>query len=81
MDLGVCDVDLNVSLIDVSLEQQQKEGGKIATLDEMLGASNLHLSRVEREKRAASAAAKDATEARKAALVEASWCRILKAAG
>jgi len=47
----------------------------------MLGASNLHLSRVEREKRAASAAAKDATEARKAALVEASWCRILKAAG
>jgi hypothetical protein len=47
----------------------------------MLGASNLHLSRIEKEKRAASAAAKEAAAARKAALVEAAWCRILKAAG
>lgn len=47
----------------------------------MLGTSNLHLSRIEKEKRAASAAAKEAATARKAALVEAAWCRILKAAG
>ncbi len=60
---------------------QQKEGGTVASLDETLGAANLHLSCIEREKRAAAVAAKQATEARKAALVEASWCRILKAAG
>ncbi|CAM6041252.1 unnamed protein product [Sphagnum compactum] len=60
---------------------QQKEGGTVASLDETLGAANLHVSCIEREKRAAAVAAKQATEARKAALVEASWCRILKAAG
>lgn len=63
------------------LYHRQKEGGKIASLDETLGASNIHLSRIEREKQAAQAAAVAATEARKAALVEASWCRILKATG
>ncbi|KAG0607570.1 hypothetical protein M758_8G039400 [Ceratodon purpureus] len=60
---------------------QQTEGGKIASLDETLGASNVHLSRIEREKQAASAAATAATKTRKVALVEASWCRILKATG
>lgn len=53
----------------------------MASLDETLGASNIHLSRIEREKQAAQAAAIAATEARKVALVEASWCRILKATG
>jgi hypothetical protein len=60
---------------------QQTEGRKMASLDETLGASNIHLSRIEREKQAAQAATIAATEARKVALVEASWCRILKATG
>ena len=60
--------------------QQTEAGGKIASLDETLGA-NIHLSRIEREKQAAQAAAAAATEARKVALVEASWCHILKATG
>ena len=51
-----------------------------ATLDETLGDSNPHLPRIEREKLAAQTAARVAMEARKASLVEASWCRILKAA-
>lgn len=50
-----------------------------STLDETLGDSNPHYSRVLREKIAAREAALTAMEARKAALVEASWCRILKA--
>lgn len=69
------------SYLERKIRMLQKEGGKIASLDETLGASNIHLSRIEREKQAAQAAAVAATEARKAALVEASWCRILKATG
>ncbi|WOH04794.1 hypothetical protein DCAR_0624206 [Daucus carota subsp. sativus] len=53
--------------------------GMRSTLDETLGDSNPHYSRVLREKIAVREAAKKALEARKAALVEASWCRILKA--
>ncbi|KAF9619672.1 hypothetical protein IFM89_007993 [Coptis chinensis] len=58
----------------------QEVGGMTSTLDETLGDSNPHYSRVLREKIAASEAACTAMEARKAAMVEASWCRILRAA-
>ncbi|KAF8404916.1 hypothetical protein HHK36_009811 [Tetracentron sinense] len=58
----------------------QEVGGMNLTLDETLGDSNPHYSRVEREKIAAKEAARKAMEARKNALVEASWCRILRAA-
>lgn len=51
-----------------------------STLDETLGASNPHYCRVEREKMAAREAAQKTMEARKAAMVEASWFRILRAA-
>ncbi|KAL5706881.1 hypothetical protein ACHQM5_024990 [Ranunculus cassubicifolius] len=57
----------------------QEVEGMTSTLDETLGDSNPHYSRVLREKIAAREAACTAMEARKAALVEASWCRILKA--
>lgn len=50
------------------------------SLDETLENSNLHYSRMTREKIAAQEAARNAMEARKLAMVEASWCRILKAA-
>lgn len=58
----------------------QEVGGMNSTLDETLCDSNPHYSRVLREKIAAKEAAHKAMEARKAALVEASWCRILRAA-
>ena len=57
----------------------QEVDGMRSTLDETLGDSNPHYSRVLREKIAVREAAQKAMEARKAALVEASWCRILKA--
>lgn len=50
------------------------------TLDETLDDSKPHYCRVEREKIAAREAACKVMEARKAAMVEASWCRILQAA-
>lgn len=59
----------------------QEVDGMSSTLDETLGDSNPHYSRVLREKIAVREAAQKAMEARKAALVEASWCRILKASG
>ncbi|XP_043712032.1 uncharacterized protein LOC122660846 [Telopea speciosissima] len=59
---------------------QEVDGMNSSTLDETLGDSNPHYSRVLREKIAAREAAQKAVEARKAALVEASWCRILRAA-
>ncbi|XP_038683438.1 uncharacterized protein LOC119983784 isoform X2 [Tripterygium wilfordii] len=58
----------------------QDVDGMNLTLDETLGDSNPHYSRVLREKIAARDAAHKAMEARKAALVEASWCRILRTA-
>ncbi|GAB2292153.1 hypothetical protein Dimus_026405 [Dionaea muscipula] len=58
----------------------QEAGGMNSTLVETLGDSNPHYCRVEREKIAAREAARKAMEARKAAMVEASWCRILRAA-
>lgn len=51
-----------------------------ASLHETLGNANPHYTRMAREKIAAREAAKKAMEARKAAMVEASWCRILQAA-
>ncbi|KAK6159236.1 hypothetical protein DH2020_006550 [Rehmannia glutinosa] len=54
--------------------------GMHSTLDETLGDSNPHYCRVLREKIAIKEAAEKAMEARKAAMVEASWCRILQAA-
>ncbi|KAF7113437.1 hypothetical protein RHSIM_RhsimUnG0125900 [Rhododendron simsii] len=64
------------------LEEKNKTaaGGMNSTLDETLGDSNPHYSRVLREKMAVSEAAHKAMETRKAAMVEASWCRILQAA-
>lgn len=51
-----------------------------STLDETLGDSNLHYSKVLKEKIAVREAAAKAMEARKAAMVEVSWCKILHAA-
>lgn len=50
------------------------------SLDETLGNANPHYTRIAREKIAAREAARKAMEARKAAMVEASWCRVLRAA-
>lgn len=50
------------------------------SLDETLGSANPHYTRIAREKIAAREAARKAMKARKAAMVEASWCRILQAA-
>ena len=49
-----------------------------ATLNDTMENSNLHYTRMAREKIAASEAARKAMEARKTAMVEASWCRILQ---
>ncbi|KAK9941875.1 hypothetical protein M0R45_007568 [Rubus argutus] len=62
------------------IKMLQEEDGMNLTLDETLGDSNPHYSKVLREKMAAREAAQKAMQARKAALVEASWCRILLAA-
>ncbi|MCO5566377.1 hypothetical protein L7F22_020054 [Adiantum nelumboides] len=69
------------SYLDRKIRMLQEKEGKVVSLDETLGAANLHLSRIEREKLAAQAAAAEAMNLRKGALVEASWCRILKLAG
>nr|TKS08160.1 hypothetical protein D5086_0000108100 [Populus alba] len=68
------------SYLQRKIKMLQELDGMSMTLDEALGDSNPHYSRVLREKIAAREAANKAVEARKAALVEASWCRILKAA-
>ncbi|KAL8166554.1 hypothetical protein V2J09_008053 [Rumex salicifolius] len=62
------------------IQQLQEASGMNSTLDETLGTANPHYCRVLREKIASRQAAFKAMEARKAAMVEASWCRILKAA-
>ncbi|KAL1534523.1 hypothetical protein AAHA92_30694 [Salvia divinorum] len=62
------------------LKMLQEVDGMHLTLVETLGDSNPHYSRVLREKIAIREAAEKVMEARKAAMVEASWCRILKAA-
>ncbi|XVE93481.1 hypothetical protein REPUB_Repub01dG0196400 [Reevesia pubescens] len=68
------------SYLKRKIKMLQEVDGMNLTLDETLGDSNPHYCRVLREKMAASEAAHKAVEARKAALVEASWCRILQAA-
>ncbi|TVU03365.1 hypothetical protein EJB05_51103, partial [Eragrostis curvula] len=62
------------------IKQLQETDGMTASLHETLGNANRHYTRMAREKIAAREAARKATEARKAAMVEASWCRILRAA-
>ncbi|KAF8093657.1 hypothetical protein N665_0381s0017 [Sinapis alba] len=59
---------------------QEEVGGMNQTLDETLGDSNPHYCKIVREQMAVREAAGKAMELRKAALVEASWCRILRAA-
>ncbi|KAL2490836.1 hypothetical protein Adt_26464 [Abeliophyllum distichum] len=68
------------SYLNRKIKLLQEVDGMNSTLDETLGDSNPHYSRVLREKIAIREAAKKAVEAQKAAMVEASWCRILKAA-
>ncbi|XP_042495633.1 uncharacterized protein LOC122074743 isoform X2 [Macadamia integrifolia] len=68
------------SYLERKIKLLQEVDGMNSTLDETLGDSNPHYSRVLREKIAAREAAQKAVEARTAALVEASWCRILRAA-
>ncbi|KAK2664914.1 hypothetical protein Ddye_003488 [Dipteronia dyeriana] len=68
------------SYLNRKIKMLQEVDGMNLTLDETLGDTNPHYSRVLREKIAAREAAHKAMEARKAALVETSWCRILKAA-
>lgn len=58
----------------------QEVDGMTSTLDETLCNTNPHFSKVLKEKMAVREAAHKAIEARKAALVEASWLRILRAA-
>ncbi|CAN6287556.1 unnamed protein product [Urochloa humidicola] len=62
------------------IKHLQESNGMTASLHETLGNANPHYTRMAREKIAAREAARKATEARKAAMVEASWCRILRAA-
>ncbi|XP_061373894.1 uncharacterized protein LOC133316188 [Gastrolobium bilobum] len=68
------------SYLKRKIKMLQEVDGMNLTLDQTLGSSNPHYSRVLREKMAAREAAHKAVEARRAALVEASWCRILRAA-
>ncbi|KAL7598735.1 hypothetical protein Lser_V15G24560 [Lactuca serriola] len=68
------------SYLTRKLKLLQEVDGMNSTLDETLGDTNPHFSKVLREKIAVKEAAHKAIEARKAALVEASWCRILHAA-
>ncbi|KAM0894256.1 hypothetical protein ACQ4PT_024588 [Festuca glaucescens] len=58
----------------------QETAGMTASLHDTLGNANPHYTRMAREKIAAREAASKAMEARKTAMVEASWCRILQAA-
>ncbi|KAI3712297.1 hypothetical protein L1987_70848 [Smallanthus sonchifolius] len=67
------------SYLKRKLKLLQEVDGMNSTLDETLGDTNPHFSKVLREKIAVREAANKALEARKAALVEASWCRILRA--
>lgn len=62
------------------IKHLQETDGMTASLHETLGNANPHYTRMAREKIAAREAARKATDARKAAMVEASWCRILRAA-
>ncbi|KAK9060336.1 hypothetical protein SSX86_021040 [Deinandra increscens subsp. villosa] len=69
------------SYLKRKLRLLQEVDGMSLTLDETLGDTKTHFSKVLREKMAVREAANKAIEARKAALIEASWCRILRASG
>ncbi|KAG5625247.1 hypothetical protein H5410_010465 [Solanum commersonii] len=66
------------SYLKRKIKMLQEVDGMNSTLDETLGDANPHYCRVLREKIAVREVAQRAVEARKAALVEASWCRILQ---
>ncbi|XP_020091388.1 uncharacterized protein LOC109712307 [Ananas comosus] len=68
------------SYLKRKIKHLQEVGGMNLSLDETLGSANPHYTRIAREKIAAREAARKAMKARKAAMVEASWCRILQAA-
>ncbi|CAL9218319.1 unnamed protein product [Arabidopsis halleri] len=68
------------SYLNRKIKKLQEVGGMNQTLDETLGDSNPHYCKIVREQMAVREAAGKAMELRKAALVEASWCRILRAA-
>ncbi|KAL5209128.1 hypothetical protein ABZP36_004751 [Zizania latifolia] len=68
------------SYLKRKIKRLQESDGMTASLHETLGNANPHYTRMAREKIAAREAATKAMEARKAAMVEASWCRILNAA-
>ncbi|XP_062089688.1 uncharacterized protein LOC133796218 isoform X2 [Humulus lupulus] len=93
LDMGCISISDKISALDSDYKENdaaepltatskigKEVSGMNLTLDETLGDSNPHYSKVLKEKMAAKEAANKAIEARKAALVEASWCRILKAA-
>ncbi|CAN4112119.1 unnamed protein product [Withania somnifera] len=68
------------SYLKRKIKMLQEVDGMKSTLDETLGDANPHYCRILREKIAVREAAQRAVEARKAALIEVSWCRILQAA-
>ncbi|CAL9166570.1 unnamed protein product [Musa hybrid cultivar] len=68
------------SFLKRKIKHLQEIEGMNLSLDETLGNANPHYTRIAREKIAAHEAAQKAMEARKSAMVEASWCRILGAA-
>ncbi|XP_010461838.1 PREDICTED: myosin-2 heavy chain [Camelina sativa] len=68
------------SYLNRKIKKLQEVGGMNQTLDETLGDSNPHYCKIVREQMAVREAAGKAMELRKAALVEAPWCRILRAA-
>ncbi|KAF0921767.1 hypothetical protein E2562_017029 [Oryza meyeriana var. granulata] len=68
------------SYLKRKIKRLQESDGMTGSLHETLGNANPHYTRMAREKIAAREAARKAMEARKAAMVEASWCRILHAA-
>ncbi|CAA7399395.1 unnamed protein product [Spirodela intermedia] len=67
------------SFLKRKIQLLQEMEGMNSSLDETLGSANPHYTRIAREKIAAQEAAKKAMKARKAAMIEASWCRILHA--
>uniref|UniRef100_A0ACD6A2T7 Uncharacterized protein n=1 Tax=Avena sativa TaxID=4498 RepID=A0ACD6A2T7_AVESA len=68
------------SFLKRKIKRLQETNGMTASLHDTLGNANPHYTRMAREKIAAREAARKAMEARKTAMVEASWCKILQAA-
>ncbi|CAM0875925.1 unnamed protein product [Alopecurus aequalis] len=68
------------SYLKRKIKRLQETDGMTASLHDTLGNANPHYTRMAREKIAAREAATKAMEGRKAAMIEASWCKILQAA-